>query len=81
MSKIVILPIASGPPIYDEHRIAQSQTWAREDTPDIKIRWLKSSSIANLEVLNNRILRLNSSPEFTRILQNRVLGLHWLLNN
>jgi hypothetical protein len=81
MYKIIILAIANGPPVYDAHRIAQSQTWAREDTPDIKIRWLKSSSIANLEVLNNRILRLNSSPEFTRILQNRVLGLQWILNN
>jgi hypothetical protein len=81
MSKIVILPIASGPPIYDEHRIAQSQTWAREDTPDIKIRWLKSNSKTNSNELENRILWLNCSPEFTGILKRRVLGLQWILDN
>jgi hypothetical protein len=81
MSKIIILAIANGPPVHDAHRIAQSQTWAKEDTADIKIRWLKSNSNTNLGGLDDRILWLNSSPEFAGILQNSVLGLQWILDN
>ena len=81
MSKIIILAISNGPSVHDSHRIAQSQTWAKVDTPEIKIRWLKSISNTNLGGLENRILWLNSSPEFTGILQNSVLGLQWILDN
>ena len=81
MSKIIILIIADGPPIYNLHKEAQMQTWAREDTPDIKIRWLQGNSYSQPSELKNRILWLNCYPDFNSILEKRVLGLQWILDN
>lgn len=81
MSKVIILIIADGPLTYNLYKVAQMQTWAREDTPEIKIRWLQGNSYSQPSELNNRILWLNCDPGFNSILEKRVLGLRWILDN